>query len=74
MNTTQTATRTASAVVNGRDLNIGDLVLHPRTGRVVELIEEMNTEGDERRRFLVQGVRGGYDALVIGETTAIELA
>jgi len=67
-------TRTASAIVNGRDLNLGDLVIHPRTGRVVELIKELNMEGDDTRRFLTVGIRGGYDALVIGETAAVSLA
>ena len=67
-------TRTASTVVNGRDLNIGDKVIHPRTGRTVVLVEELGMEGDGLRRFFVEGLRGGRDALVIGEVTAVELA
>ena len=70
MNTTQTASH---VILNGANLTLGMRVVHPRTGRTVELLDELSPERDEMRRFFVAGTRGGYDALVIGETTAIEV-
>jgi len=61
-----TATRTSERVmVTGADLRVGDRVVHPRTGRTVELWLEMSAFGDDLRRFAVQGPRGGQDALVV---------
>jgi hypothetical protein len=65
-----TSSRTRAAQP-AQSLTLGDVVIHPRTGRKVTLVQELDTEVDGLRRFFVQGINGGFYALVIHPSSLI---